>query len=223
MQSSSSKWLRTDLAVLIAAAVVCAGASAQSAKQTRSETPPEAIGPTYNIIEQDMLQAIEGRLKGLEKSGELAKKIEEAKARSLESVQRPKAVEGLGQAKVNRTYYFDPSVAVTQDIRDTNGKLIVKAGTRVNPFEFASMTTWLFFFDGTDPKQVALAERVGKQYDWNVKPIMVNGAPLELGRKWKRRVYFDQGGTLVNKMGIQNVPALVTQEGKEFRIDELRY
>lgn len=223
MQSSFSKPVSRARAVAIGLALACVGALAQSSKQQASETPAEAIGPTYNIIEPDMLEVIEKRLKGLEKSGEMAKLIAEAKERSLNSVQYPTRVAGLGRSTENRTYYFDPSVAVTQDIRDTTGRLIVKAGTRVNPFEFASLTTWILFFDGTDPKQVALAERVGKQYDWNITPVLVAGAPLELQRKWKRRVYFDQGGTLVTKMGIQNVPALVTQERKEFRIDELRY
>lgn len=223
MQSSSSKRQTIARTAALALVLVSVGVTAQSTKLPATDTPAEAIGPTYNIIEPDMLEVIEKRLKGLEKSGEMAKLIAEAKERSLNSVQNPIAVEGLGRSKENRTYYFDPSVAVTQDIRDTTGRLIVKAGTRVNPFEFASLTTWILFFDATDPKQVALAERVGKQYDWNITPVLVAGSPLELQRKWKRRVYFDQGGTLVNKMGIQNVPALVTQERKEFRIDELRY
>lgn len=223
MQSSSSNSIRTaGIAVFLSLSSVLGTASAQPSEVQR-DRPSEAVGPTYNIVEPDMLEAIEKRLKGMEKSGELAKKIEEAKARSIRSAQYPKPVGGLGESKANRTYYFNPAVAVTQDIRDTTGRLIAKAGTRVNPFEYASLNTWLLFFDGTNPKQVALAERIGKQYDWNIKPILVNGGPLELQKKWKRRIYFDQGGALVNKMGIQNVPALVTQEGKEFRIDELRY
>lgn len=208
---------------LVACLSLCAGEAMAQSGVSVGGPQDEPLGPTYGISEPDMLEAIEKKLKRMEKTGELAKKMEEAKERSIRSVQYPKPVAGLGNAKANKTYYFDPSVAVSRDIRDEKGKLIVKAGTRVNPFEFAALHTWLLFFDGSDKRQVALAEEIGKKYDWNIKPILVKGGPLELGKKWKRRVYFDQGGALVTKMGIQNVPALVTQEGKALRIDELKY
>jgi len=35
-------------------------------------------------------------------------------------------------------------------------------------------------------------------------------------------VFFDQQGLLVRRLGIRQVPALVTQEGKRLRIDELK-
>ena len=42
-------------------------------------------------------------------------------------------------------------------------------------------------------------------------------------RKWKSSVYFDQGGKLIKRFSIAQVPAIVRQEGKRLRIDELRY
>ncbi|KXS30377.1 MAG: Type-F conjugative transfer system protein TraW, partial [Candidatus Gallionella acididurans] len=48
-------------------------------------------------------------------------------------------------------------------------------------------------------------------------------APLDLMRKWKIQVFYDQGGTLTRRFGITHVPAIVRQEGKRLRIDELRY
>jgi conjugal transfer pilus assembly protein TraW len=56
-----------------------------------------------------------------------------------------------------------------------------------------------------------------------IKPILVNGGPMDLMRRWKKRVYFDQGGSMVKRLGIENVPALVTQDGKRLRIDELEH
>ena len=48
-----------------------------------------------------------------------------------------------------------------------------------------------------------------------------DGSYLELMRRWKRPVFFDQQGTLTDKLGIRHVPALVSQEGKRLRIDEI--
>lgn len=183
----------------------------------------QSVGPTYEIAEPDLQKAMMDRLKKLEASGEMAKLIDEAKKRSVRTIENPKPVEGLSKAMRNRTYYVDPSVTVREDILDDKGRVVVKGGTRVNPFDYVSLDNWLVFFDGTDAKQVELAHKLGEQYQWRIKPILVNGGPIEIMRRWKKRVYFDQGGFLTRKFGIQAVPAIVTQEGKEMRVDELRY
>ncbi|MBK8324891.1 MAG: hypothetical protein IPL06_20020 [Betaproteobacteria bacterium] len=54
-----------------------------------------------------------------------------------------------------------------------------------------------------------------------VKPILVAGL-LDLIRRWKRPVFFDQGGALVARLGIRHVPALVSQDGLRLRVDEVR-
>ena len=224
-----SKVLTAARAVALATAFLFVGQQAvaqqkaAAAKIDKEGAERENLGPTYEIVEPDMLEQIQKKLQSMESSGRMAKKIEEAKARSIRSIENPIPVRGLGKSMTNRTYYFDPSVKAEEDIKDPSGQVIVKAGTLVNPFDYASMNQWLLFFDGSDPRQVALAETIGKKYQWNLKPILVKGPPLEISRKWKRQVFFDQGGYLVRKIGIQNVPALVTQEGKEMRIDELRY
>ena len=44
---------------------------------------------------------------------------------------------------------------------------------------------------------------------------------LDLMRRWQRPVFYDQQGNLTTKLGIRQVPALVTQDGRRLRIDEL--
>jgi conjugal transfer pilus assembly protein TraW len=38
----------------------------------------------------------------------------------------------------------------------------------------------------------------------------------------KIRVYFDQGGALVRKFGISQVPAIVSQEGRMLKVNEVK-
>lgn len=210
-------------AAILATGLLCASLAHAQAQPQPSDPARESIGPMYRIEEPDMLEAIQSKLQAMEKSGALHKKMDEGKERALHTAENPKPVAGLDAARVNRTYYFDPSVQMDRDVKDHKGQVVVAAGTRVNPFSYASLNSWLIFFDATVPKQVEMAHRLGEKYGWNVKPILVNGAPLDLTRKWKRRVFFDQGGYLVGKFGITSVPALVTQEGNVFRIDELKY
>lgn len=91
---------------------------------------------------------------------------------------------------------------------------------QVNPFDYDRMTKILLFFDGRD-KQVEFALRVINQSKQEVKPILVAGEPLSLMRKWKRPVYYDQGGRLTRRFFIRQSP-VVRQEDKRLRIDEIR-
>ena len=179
------------------------------------------IGPVYSIVEKDLLAFIEGRLRAKEASGELAAIRREATERVQHSVEHPKPVTGVGKAAKTRTYYFDPSVVVPSAITDDAGRVLIAAGTMVNPLDTVSLSKRLLFFDTRDPRQVREARAVIDAHRGHVKPILTGGSYMDLMRQWKLRVYFDQQGVLVKQLGIRAVPALVSQEGKRLRIDEL--
>ncbi len=168
-----------------------------------------------------MIKEIERTLREKEKTGELAKLQKEAIARSKQSIENPRPVAGISRVERARTFYWDPTIRIPQTIRDTEGNVIAEAGKAINPLDYVNLSKHLFFFDGRDPNQVAKAKAVISHYEGRVKPILVAGPVAELSRQWKSQVYFDQGGTLVRKLGITRVPSLVTQEGKKLRIDEL--
>lgn len=202
---------RRHWAVLFLVAVVAlSGAFAQ-----------EALGPTYTIVEPDMLKAIDRHLREKERSGELARMEREIIARAKTKLANPNPVAGLTKAERNHTFFYDPSITVPETIKDHTGQIVVAAGTRVNPLDYASLSKHLLFFDGADPAQVDKALQLIGSYNGLVKPILTNGPIGEITRKWQQPIYFDQGGTLVRKLGITHVPSLVSQDGKRLRIDEL--
>lgn len=177
------------------------------------------VGPIYPIIEQDMLQTIEQRLKALEKSGELAQIEEDAKARYKAYVDRPEGVH-LPRAEKTRTYFVDPSLTVPYDIKDHEGQIIHPAGTTVNPLDHMTLSKQLLFFDGDDPVQVEWARAVIDSDPLRVKPILTNGPALELMKEWNMRLYFDQRGQLVDQFGIHAVPAIISQAGIRLKVVE---
>ncbi|WP_299157432.1 type-F conjugative transfer system protein TraW [Accumulibacter sp.] len=181
----------------------------------------EQIGPVHPIKEPDMLQEIYRVLNEKQKSGELARLQKEAVERGKHSIENPKAVQGLSRVEKARFFYWDPTVRVPKTISDPNGNVIAEAGKTVNPLDYVNLPQNMLFFDGSDPAQVAKAKALMKHYNGQMKAILVNGQPLEMTRQWKTQVYFDQGGSLVRKLGITRVPSLVSQEGKKLRIDEL--
>jgi len=184
----------------------------------------EPLGPSYPIREPDMLEEVQGRLKALEKSGRMRELQQEGIARSRQSIESPKAVTGLTRTDKPRTFYMDPSWRVPRDIATPDGQIIARAGDVVNPLDYVPLSNHLFFFDQRDPNQVRKAAAILKRYEGKVKPILVAGEPLKLTRQWKRQVYFDQGGYLVKRFGIQQIPALVSQDAarKRLRIDEMK-
>jgi conjugal transfer pilus assembly protein TraW len=176
-------------------------------------------GHTFEIIEPDLLKQIEHKLKVLNEDGSLAEHERKLMEKAKASVLRPQGVKGITKASEDRTFTYDPSLLVPYDLKDHKGRVFHKAGTRVNPLQYKSLSSALAFIDGDDEHQVVWAE--GIQVKQQAKVILTSGAPFQLMEAWKVSVYFDQGGTLTKKLGIKHVPALVVQEGLKLKISEI--
>ena len=112
-------------------------------------------------------------------------------------------------------------MVMDHDIRGVDGALLFARGLKVNPLDHVSLRDELIFFDGRDRRQVSFAKQTMRKLKGAAETIMVAGEPLNLMRDWKRRVFYDQGGALVRRLGIRQVPAVVTQDGKRLRVDEV--
>lgn len=179
------------------------------------------IGPTYEISEPHLLQMIERRLREKERSGELKRLQEQAQERSVIAVTNPPPIAGLHPTETVRTFYFDPTFTLDRNILGPKGELLFAAGTRKNPLDVMSLSRYLLFFDARDKRQVSRAKQLMALYQGKVKLILVGGSYIDLMKSWRLPVYYDQFGLLTRRLGITQVPALVSQEGLRLRIDEL--
>ena len=180
------------------------------------------IGPVYPIAEPSLLALIQSKLRELAANGGLERLQRESQTRIRRQIEEPAPVAGLTRTATARTFHFDPSIEVPYPISDAEGRLIVAPGTRVNPLDVVSLSRPLFFFDARDAEQVERARREIAEHRGQVKLILTGGSYLELMRRLKQTVYYDQQGLLTTRLGIHQVPARVTQDGKRLRIDELR-
>jgi len=181
----------------------------------------EVLGPVYPILEPSILQEIKESLQEKERNGELARLQQEGVIRAETSAHHPAPVTGLTRTSIARSFYWDPTVIANKTITGPDGHILVEAGQRFNPLDQVSMTSWLIFFDATDPEQVQIAKHWVDESQGHIKAILTAGDYADLEQKWGLPVYFDQGGVLVNKFGIHQVPARVVQELKRLRIDEV--
>lgn len=176
-------------------------------------------GTTYVIEEEDPIALILQKLKTMAENGDLERRNQEIAAKTRASIERPKPVEGITKASKSRVFYYDPTYVVEQDLKDHKGQVFAHKGERINPLEKVSFSQTLIFFDGDDEDQKDWAQSKIKEN--SVKLVLVKGAPLELSKLWDTHIYFDQNGYLTGKLGISHIPAIVTEENKRLRIEEV--
>ena len=176
-------------------------------------------GQTFPIIEPDLLTTIENRLHRAEASGEIAR-MNEVFARRVEAkVRRPDPVSGITPARSARSWVYDPTALIEQDIRDQKGNLVAAAGQQINPLDFVAIRQDLVFIDGDDKGELYWA--VARYASPSAKIIFVKGSPIEQMTARKRRFYFDQEGRLTGTFGIRHTPAVVSQAGRTMRVSEI--
>ena len=163
-------------------------------------------GEVFPIQEEDFMEVLQKRLKEVQFKDEI-------KEAFVSSIENPKGYR-YPKAKRARSFEFDPSICVAQEIKDHHGNVLIQKGTHVNPLEIISLPEDLLFFDGNDPLQVAWAKQ--EKGMW----ILTNGKPLELEKEEQKPVYFDQAGYLASKLGIVSIPSKVSQKDKKLFIEE---
>jgi conjugal transfer pilus assembly protein TraW len=177
------------------------------------------FGPTWAIAEPDLLVVIKARLEAARQNGTLdamnRRFVETAQA----SVRRPHAVTGMTPATSDRRWSFDPSVTLSQDIRDARGNLIAAQGQRFNSLTHLNLAHSFAFIDGDSAEERDWAMRQGAPDRLWI--VLVKGSPTDLMKATQRRFYFDQMGTLTGRFGIAHTPALLIQQGDHLDIREV--
>lgn len=177
------------------------------------------FGKTFEIAEIDFLEYIQQKMKGMQANGEWKTVQSEFKKRVKEHMARPTPIR-LPRAEVNRTWFFNPSLAVPHDVKDSHGQVIVKQGTVINPLDRVGLSSTLLFFDGDDEAQVAWVTQELTQHQ-KVKLILTSGSVKEVANQLKQAIYFDLNGFLVAKFQIKYLPVRVFQAGKRLQINEV--
>jgi len=180
-------------------------------------------GANYPVAEESILLSLQKKFAELDlkKEGERMRSIAE------ERVRNPAPVSGIIPAKETREFWHDPTYILTEDAVLPCGRVLYKAGTRVNPLDYMDLDRRLFFIDGREEKQVEWLKGQlllgSSSFDKKIEDrvILVGGSPPEIQDKLGFEVYFDQGGELTTRFGIRGSPAVAEQAGKNLKIVEV--
>ena len=113
------------------------------------------MGQTWPVIEPDLMSVIKARLDHAQATGKLDELNEQFADKVKQRVMRPVPVAGIRPASETRSWEFDPTLVVENDIRDHQGNLIAAAGQRVNPLAASGLSKKLVFVDGDSADEVA--------------------------------------------------------------------
>lgn len=176
------------------------------------------LGSIFEIKEADMLEMMTKKLNHMQNSGAIAYHQNQLLAKTKDVLQTPYPVSGLINTVNPRTFSWDPSITFSYDIKNHQNQLIYKKGTRINPLETVSFRGQWLFINGDDTKQ---RDWAASNYKMGDKLILVQGSPLQLMKSLNLPLYFDQQGLLTRKIGIQQIPARVYQEGAVLKVEEI--
>lgn len=177
------------------------------------------LGPVRAIAEPDLIAVMQQRIVSLDlaqkSAGAMKRYFDKAEFVSLPSAEKPQA----------RT--VDPTVVVTQDIVDANGRVLVKAGRRINPLDGYPFSARLIVFDATSRSEREIARRV--MHEGKFKAILLaTRLDRESGWDGLKRVEDEMRAPVYlltpevrDRFGITHTVSIVEAKGKVFEIREV--
>lgn len=174
------------------------------------------FGHTFPIKEKSLKEVLQ------EKAGALSQEEVRRGCENLaEKIKKEetlfKKISHIKEAEHYRSFVYDPSISLEEDILDDKGEALFPKGMKVNPLEGIALDKGLLFFDGNNPKHIEWAESQEGEFKW----VLVGGSPLKIQEEKGRPVFFDQGGVYSRKFQIENVPCRITQEKTVLRVEEI--
>jgi conjugal transfer pilus assembly protein TraW len=184
---------------------------------------PESLGVmgnVYDIQEEDAVSYIKRKLGEMEKAGEINTLQEKAKKTVEHSMRFPEPVKGITTVTENRVSYFNPTFVQPQNAVDIKGRIIVAAGTTVNPLQYGGLSKHYLFIDARDKKQIEFAKNNHDKRPMD-KIVLTGGSWVDLSKNIGTQVFYDQSGFLTRKLGVHRVPTVVSQDGLRLKIEEI--
>ena len=178
------------------------------------------VGPTATVTEPSLIEVLKQRLATYDFTA--------ARQRAAERYWDRLRYLELPQAREPRVRRFDPSVLVTADIKDAKGKVIVPAGSRINPLDIAPFHERILVFDASRPEQVALARELAARH--RDRRMVLIASRLDRAAGWDGFKQLQDGFRapvyLLNepiraRFHVERVPVLIDSEGTDIVVREI--
>lgn len=177
-------------------------------------------GPTGEILEPDLMEVAKQRIAELD--------TEAMKKRAIDRFWVMNTGTPLPPVIKPARRLVDPSVIIPQDILDSKGNVVTKAG-KINPLEVMPFDQKLVVIDPTQPWQVQLAIDEYKSHGIGMTvTVMATQIPPDSGWELFNAVQdridgplYVLPGDMAERFQIQRTPSIVTAEGMNFVVREV--
>lgn len=172
----------------------------------------DRLGPVYPIIEPDwstwLPRQAEKRLR--------ERPLIFSRDQLREAIKRKMPEIGLPEVKVSRKYTVDPSVRIGRPVSDHTGRILVPAGSRVNPLEHLPTIRPIVIINGLKKKQVAWAAGLRE----SPLVLITAGDIFDLSQQFGRPVY-PAPKALIERFVIERAPVMLSSKGGMIEIEEV--
>ncbi|MEA3410364.1 MAG: TrbC family F-type conjugative pilus assembly protein [Pseudomonadota bacterium] len=180
-----------------------------------------AYGATLAIAEPDLLAVMQERIRRIDWA--------EKKRKAAERYWDHARFELLPAARQTRTRRVDPTLVVTRDIATPDGKVIARAGERIDPLGMKRFSLRLVIFDATNPAQVERVARLARQEGAWTRTVYMT-TRLDRDDAWKRLGEIEDTldaplylltPDVRTRFELERVPSVVTADESAFVVREL--
>jgi conjugal transfer pilus assembly protein TraW len=113
-------------------------------------------GQTVDIAERDFVDEMKSRLAGID--------WEAKKEQAVANYWKKQRFLDLPKTREEKVFYLDATFKVEKDFILPDGKVVARAGQKIDLFKMAHPTFLLVVFDAADPQQVEWAVATGKEH-----------------------------------------------------------
>lgn len=164
----------------------------------------QVLGRTYEIVEPDALTEIQSKVAQVDWETVMSDGV--ARNAAAQAVSLPRARE-------DRIRYHIPYYTAEFDVKDQNGQIIYPKGFQFNPLEHVRLPQRLMFISKDD---LAWAQDHLKSTDM---VMITSGDYRDIAMALQRPVFI-LTPPVRDRLSLQFVPSIVTQEGSTLRIEE---
>jgi conjugal transfer pilus assembly protein TraW len=191
------------------------GAELTPASVTRltPAAPPEQYGPIFPILEEDMRTTIQQRFEA--KIPELKQQLTDSvRNYRLPTIPRPTTATA-------RTLLVDPSLTLQNDVVAPDGRLIAKAGTRVNPLRTIALVRTYLVVDASDDRQMVWAVQQIMAGATRPTTLLLTDGDLAavMAAVPAGTPVYPAPPELFTRFPVDSVPARLSRAGDQLRID----
>lgn len=177
-------------------------------------------GPVVAISESDMIAEMQRRAAALD--------LDALREQAIQRYWAHATFEPLPVATQRRERRIDPTVTAPQDLALPDGKVLVRAGERINPLDKLAFTQRLVVFDATAPEQVRTARALGEAP--GVTRVVYMTTALDRAQGWdalkaieaqlEEPVYL-LSAQVRERFSLEHVPASVDARDRAFIVTEV--